>query len=143
MHRQISTVLTDNVEEKNNTWFAEAGVNVETQIHSYNGNFQQKAETAQIHLKEWRFGFVNMKSNLMQTDLIQSLNGLWFDSYKLRENLQRFGRQRHEQKKDNLRPFQSSRCSPVPIGNRDSRNYATVWANEQFLLCGFVIKLQY
>jgi len=100
MHRQISTVLTDNVEEKNNTWFAEAGVNVETQIHSYNGNFQQKAETAQIHLKEWRFGFVNMKSNLMQTDLIQSLNGLWFDSYKLRANLQRFGRQRHEQKKD-------------------------------------------
>ena len=49
MHRQICTVSTDNVEEENsnlidharllwftNTWFAEAGDNVETLIHSYN-----------------------------------------------------------------------------------------------------------
>ncbi|KAJ7002802.1 mediator of RNA polymerase II transcription subunit 15a-like isoform X4 [Populus alba x Populus x berolinensis] len=44
--------------------------------------------------------------------------GLWFDSYKLRANLQR-DRQPHEPKKDNLRPLQASHCSPVPIRNRD------------------------
>ncbi|KAJ6932251.1 mediator of RNA polymerase II transcription subunit 15a-like isoform X4 [Populus alba x Populus x berolinensis] len=44
--------------------------------------------------------------------------GLWFDSYKLRANLQR-DRQPHEPKKDNLRPLQASYCSPVPIRNRD------------------------
>ncbi|KAJ6932334.1 hypothetical protein NC651_007917 [Populus alba x Populus x berolinensis] len=36
----------------------------------------------------------------------------------------------HEQKKDNLRPLQASRCSPVPIRNRDSRSYATVLRQE-------------
>nr|XP_034910472.1 mediator of RNA polymerase II transcription subunit 15a-like isoform X4 [Populus alba] len=36
--------------------------------------------------------------------------GLWFDSYKLRANLQR-DRQPHEPKKDNLRPLQASHCS--------------------------------
>jgi hypothetical protein len=59
--------------------------------------------------------------------LIGSLkNQLATDSYKLRANLQCFDRQPHEQKKDNLRPLQASRCSPIPIRNRDSRNYATV-----------------
>ncbi|KAL3567310.1 hypothetical protein D5086_029961 [Populus alba] len=48
----------------------------------------------------------------------------------MRANLQRFDRQPHEQKKDNLRPLQSSRCSPVPIRNRDSRSYATVLRQE-------------
>ncbi|KAJ6942188.1 hypothetical protein NC652_008103 [Populus alba x Populus x berolinensis] len=43
----------------------------------------------------------------------RQMPGLWFDSYKLRANLQRFDRQPHEQKKDNLRPHQASRCSPV------------------------------
>jgi hypothetical protein len=59
--------------------------------------------------------------------LIGSLkNQLATDSYKLRANLQCFDRQPHEQKKANLRPLQASRCSPVPIRNRDSRSYATI-----------------
>nr|TKR89905.1 hypothetical protein D5086_0000238640 [Populus alba] len=63
--------------------------------------------------------------------LIGSLkNQLATDSYKLRANLQCFHRQPHEQKKDNLRPLQASRCSPVPIRNRDSRSYATVLRQE-------------
>ncbi|KAJ6932382.1 hypothetical protein NC651_007962 [Populus alba x Populus x berolinensis] len=63
--------------------------------------------------------------------LIGSLkNQLATDSYKLRANLQCFDRQPHEQKKDNLRPLQASRCSPVPIRNRDSRSYATVLRQE-------------
>lgn len=44
----------------------------------------------------------------------------------MRGNLQCFDRQPHEQKKYNLRTLQASRCSPVPIRNRDSRSYVTV-----------------
>ncbi|KAL3598215.1 hypothetical protein D5086_006133 [Populus alba] len=68
-------------------------------------------------------------------------NQLATDSYKLRANLQCFHRQPHEQKKDNLRPLQASRCSPVPIRNRDSRSYATVLRQEfqrNLLMANFI-----
>ncbi|KAJ6932273.1 hypothetical protein NC651_007868 [Populus alba x Populus x berolinensis] len=77
----------------------------------------------------------NNMSSLQHGSLSYLSGGLWFDSYKLRANLQRFDRQPHEHKKDNLRPLQASRCFPVPIRNRDSRSYAMLrprWQNKDY-----------
>jgi RNA recognition motif-containing protein len=74
-----------------------------------------------------RFGFVTIHSNLSDKTLLECLNDIWFDSYKLRVNVAKHRRKDEVMKQKPVgigkQISKHSNKAKAPIRVRDNRSY--------------------